>query len=174
MFCVNDSIMYNNIGVCKVTDIRCEKFNNEEILYYILKPVYHDNATIHCPVGSDKVKLRKLLSTEQVTKMIEMMPKAKPNWIENDSMRKEKFSETLKHGNHKDLVQLIKTLYHHRQEKAHAGKKFHLCDEKVLKQAENILYEEFAHVLNIAPDEVVDFIIGMLKKSDTGKQPYEH
>ena len=175
MFCINDSIMYGNTGVCKIIDIRREKFDNEEILYYILKPVYRENdATIYCPVGNDKVRLRKLLSAEEITELIQSMSHTEPEWIDNDHLRRQTFNEILKGGNHQELVQLIKTLDNHRENKIKEGKKFHLSDEKIMKQAEAVLYEEFAYVLNIMPDEVVPFIVDELEKSAKSKRHYEN
>ena len=47
MFKVNDHIIYNNMGVCKVVDIRDEKDINDKVTnFYILKPVYGNNLTI--------------------------------------------------------------------------------------------------------------------------------
>lgn len=43
-----------------------------------------------------------------------------------------------------------------------AGRKFHQADEKLLKEAEKVLHGEFAHVLQIAPEEVAAFIMGEL------------
>ena len=48
-----------------------------------------------------------------------------------------------------ELIKLIRALYFNREEKHRSGKKFYLSDERIMKEAETILHEEFAHVLNI-------------------------
>ena len=45
------------------------------------------------------------------------MPDAQTKWIENEQLRKEKYGEIIRRGDHKELVQLIKTLYYKKQEK---------------------------------------------------------
>ena len=45
------------------------------------------------------------------------------------------------------------------EEQAAKGKKLYKNDEKVMKEAEKMLYEEFAHVLDIRPDQVLPFIM---------------
>ena len=57
------------------------------------------------------------------------------------------------------LVRMIKTLYQHQQKQQRRGKKLHVVDERFMKEAERILYEEFAHVLNIQKEQVVPFIM---------------
>ena len=39
------------------------------------------------------------------------------------------------------------------------GKKMYASDEKLMREAEKLIYEEFATVLNIKPDKVVDYIV---------------
>lgn len=43
------------------------------------------------------------------------------------------------------------------------GKKLYKNDEKVMKEAEKMLYEEFAHVLDIRPDQVLPFIMQQIE-----------
>lgn len=173
VFHVNDTIMYDNIGVCKVEDIRPEKFGQEEVLYYVLKPVVDDRSVIFCPVNSDKLKLRELLSVQEVNALIDIMPDTEAEWIDNDKLRRETFQKTLKAGRPQELVKLIKTLYIHREQKKQEGKKFHTVDEKIMTQAEYMLYGEIAHVLNIKQEKVVEFIADKLDGSGgaTDAQP---
>ena len=106
--------------------------------------------------------MRKILSIGEIHQLIEAMPDAQTKWIENEQLRKEKYGEIIRRGDHKELVQLIKTLYYKKQEKKQEGKKFHVADEKAMKEAERILHGEFAYVLKIKPDDVVPFIMGQI------------
>lgn len=42
-------------------------------------------------------------------------------------------------------------------------KRLHISDESFLKDAEKLLYEEFAHVLNITKDQVLPFIMRQIE-----------
>lgn len=79
-------------------------------------------------------------------------------WIDNDNLRKERYKGILRDGNRQEIMQLIRTLYLHQLKLKEEGKKFHASDDKFYKDAERILYEEFAYVLNISEEEVVPFI----------------
>lgn len=143
MFSINDTVMYGNSGVCTIVDIRPEKLAGKKMTYYILKPAENENMTIYCPVDSDKIRMRKLLTLEEVNRLISIMPDTTVEWIEDDQRRKEAFTAVVKSGDHRDLVKMIKTLYFKREEKLSEGKKFHAADEKIMKDAEDMLYLEY-------------------------------
>ncbi len=168
MYAVNDTVMYGQSGICKITEICDKKFGRETLKYYVLRPVYGDNTVIYCPVDSDKVHIRKLLSADEVVALVREMPAQQGEWIENDNLRKEVQTKILRRGDHKELIALIKTLYRKRTETENSGRRFHRADAEAMAQAEKLLYQEFAQVLDIAPDEVVPFIIGTIEK--TAKQ----
>ena len=92
MFSINDTVMYGNSGVCTIVDIRPEKLAGKKMTYYILKPAENENMTIYCPVDSDKIRMRKLLTLEEVNRLISIMPDTTVEWIEDDQRRKEAFT----------------------------------------------------------------------------------
>lgn len=159
MFQINDMVMHGTSGICKIVDIRAENFRGTQENYYILQPL-HETTTIYCPVEGTKIKLRKLLTVEEIHELIRIMPDAENIWIEHDSTRKERFMAILKGGDYKELICLLKTLYAKREEKKLEGKKFHVADERIMTEAEHMLHGEFAYVLNLQEDEVIPFIMG--------------
>ena len=67
MFKVNDYIMYGTTGVCKIIEIKKEKFlGRQEMEYYILEPVYSKNTVIKIPVDNTTIKMREVLSKEDI------------------------------------------------------------------------------------------------------------
>lgn len=164
MFKVGEYIIYSSTGVCKIEDIRTECFNGTKKSYYILKPVYLNSSTIYTPVGSSEERMKKIISKKDVYKLIQSLPGEKMEWIENDRARKEKYSEIVKLGNRKDLIRLLKTLHQTQREKIATGKRFHCADERIMKEIEKILFEEFALVLDISVKDVPQFIQGELEE----------
>jgi CarD family transcriptional regulator len=104
--------------------------------------------------------MRPALSVEEVFDLIRSMPDADTIWVENVNERKELYKKILLGNDSSALMRLIKTLYLHGQELKNAGKgkKMHVSDERFLKDAENVLYDEFSYVLDIERDEVLPFI----------------
>lgn len=169
MFQVNDTVMYGHSGVCRIVDIRTENFSGEDRLYYVLKPAGNDSSTIYCPVDCDKIPIRRLLSIEEIHALIRALPESEIEWIDNDQLRRERYTEILRRGECLELARLIRTLFLHREKLRQTGKKFHQTDEKLLKEAEKALHGELAHVLHIDPEEVAPFIMGELRERESGE-----
>jgi len=165
MFAINSCVIYNSYGICKITDIRKEKFFGEEKDYYILKPLNNESSTYYVPVdnGSLPIKMKYILTKEEISELIKVIPDEKTKWIPDDRLRSQKFKELLLLNDRKDLIQLIRTLYTRKQEQVAIGKKLMSVDEGVLAKAEKILFDEFALVLNIQPDEVVPYILQQMQ-----------
>ena len=165
MFKIDETILYGNEGVCKIVDIMKRNFRGKEVEYYVLKSVDGPGITIYVPTDNQELisKMKKTLSIEEIYALIHSMPESQLEWIANDNVRKERYKGVLKNGDRQQLVQLIRTLYLHQQKLKQLGKKFHATDEKILKEAEKILYHEFAYVLNIQLEEVVPFICEQLE-----------
>jgi len=164
MFHVNDYLIYGTTDVCQMVGMRTEKLSNGvEKEYYILKPVYEVNSTIFSPVDNGKMKMRRILTVEEVYELFRIVPDDEDDWIDNDRMRMEKFSEILKSGDRRDLVKLIKALHSKRREQIENGKNFRSTDENVMKAAEKLLYNEFALILDIKPGEVARFILEQIE-----------
>lgn len=158
MFKTGETVVYGNSGVCRITDVREETFGPVTQMYYILSPERDARSTFYCPVIQGEAKLRRLLSAEEVGALIRQMPHIETDWVAEDVVRREQFAAMLKSGDHRQIIRLIRTLYRRREEKAAEGKRLHQADERVLNEAQRLLHEEFAHVLDISPEDVVGYI----------------
>ncbi|WP_195516072.1 CarD family transcriptional regulator [Paraclostridium bifermentans] len=152
MFKVDDYIMYGRTGVCKVVDITNEKFiNGEERKYYVLSPIHNNNNTIiKIPLDNTKVPMRKIISKEDVTSLINDMSNMEELWIDDEKKRSNEFKTMLKSGKCEDLIKLISNKRH--------SKKLNKADKEIIKEAERLVNEEFAIILNISPKEVNSYI----------------
>lgn len=168
MFQINDTILYGADGVCVIAEIAKRTFGGKTQEYYVLKPVYSDQATIFVPTQNEKLlaKMRRILSEDEIYDMIQGMPEDELLWIENENERKQAYGEIIRTGDRKAMVRLIKTLYLRQQDLKRNGKKFHACDERFMKDAEKILYHEFAHVLHMEPNQVQPFILSRIQAQE--------
>lgn len=165
MFEINDSVLYGSHGVCKIAEISEQNFGGATKKYYILKPVHNSGSTVYVPADSEALtsKMRRVLSTEEIYSLIRDMPDEELFWVENESERKEHYREVLTKGDRRELIQMIKALYQHQEEQVAKGKKLHVADERFFKDAEKLLYEEFALVLHIKPSQVLPFILEQIQ-----------
>lgn len=164
MFNVNDTILYGTHGICKITDITEQKFNGSANKYYILQPLHNASSTIYVPMDNEKLlaKMRRILSEEEIYELIKAMPDEETSWIENKNERNERFRSIMSSGNRTEIIKLIKVIYQHKEELKAIGKKLHASDEQFFKEAEKIIYDEFALVLNIRYEQVLPFIVDQI------------
>ncbi len=163
MFKINDYIMYGLIGICQVKDIeKVKDRDNLEKEYYILNPIDDENTIIKIPTENKNIRMRLILSKEQVGLLIKEMPEMKIEWIENERERSHDFNLSLKSGKCEEWAKLVKTIHLKRKEKKLEGKKINLADENIMKAAEKLLNEELGMVLNISPKEVSAYILKKL------------
>lgn len=157
---IGEIVLYGTDGVCRIQDITVKKFGKETANYYVLCSLYRGNSMIYVPVGNEKLesKMRDILSKEEIDAIIVSMHEETDIWIENEPLRKIKYKEIITGGDRKSLLCLIKTLYEHRINQEKSGKKMHMTDERFMKDAEKILYDEIAHVMGIEHREVVGYI----------------
>ena len=160
-----DVVIYGAEGVCKVVDITEKKFGNDMIKYYVLEKVGKKESLTYVPANNERSlsKMRHVLSQEELLHLFRDDTQ-KLDWIVKDRDRQKAFKDIILFGNTRDLISVIKTIYIHQQELAAVGKKLHLCDERIIKDAEKIIREEIAYIFEIEKEEVHNFIVQNINK----------
>ncbi|MBQ8276411.1 MAG: CarD family transcriptional regulator [Clostridia bacterium] len=164
-FRVDDTVLYGTEGVCRIAEISEQNFMGEPKLYYVLKPVYAGRSTVFVPLDNEALtaKMRRVLSPEEIYTLIRTMPSEEALSIDDDHARRDHCRAVLNGGDRAAMVGMIKALYLRKQRQETAGRKFHVADEHFLHDAEKILYDEFAHVLQIKRDQVLPFILEQIE-----------
>lgn len=168
MYNVNDVVLYGSQGTCRVTGIIKKDFYGKMVEYYELKPLYDDKSTFFVPTRneSSKSKLRSVLTEEEVRRIIKMLPEEDAVWIENEGMRKEKYREIISGGDSLKLAKVIRALHLYQQRQKLKGRKIHSADEQFLMNAEKVVCSEFAYVLNIGREQVMEIILAHMDSDE--------
>ncbi len=167
MFHVNDVIIYGVQGVCKITGAEEKNLSGKKKTYFVLKPVSDKGSTIFVPMDNALAlkKMRRLLTKDEIHKLIDSMGSEKPVWVENENERKELYKNILVKGHHLELIKMIKAIYTHKKEREAEGKRLHMSDERFFKDAEQILYNEFQYVLDLnCKDDLMSYIFKRIEK----------
>lgn len=160
MFQIGDTVMHPTAGVCKITDIRKEKFGGELRLYYVMQPVYDGaNSRLFVPVDSDKVALRRLLSASQIDAILARVPAVEPQWPADERERRDLFSSLLRTGDHAAIVRMIAQLFTYKEELQKQGKKLHQSDERLLREAQALIHQEFSFALGLEEADTIRYIM---------------
>ncbi len=165
MFELGNVVMHPSAGVCRIADIREEKFTEKKRMYYVLNPIEEMNrSTIYVPVDTEKVQLRKLLTKEEIETVIEKATQNEIEWITNPNFRKAEYTELLHSGDLSKVIALIVCLHKQKVKLFADGKKYPANDERILHEAERKIYQEFSHALKIKKEEIPQYIMNSMKR----------
>ena len=160
MYSVNEKIHYGGSGVCIVQQIATMRFGRTRELYYVLKPVYQNSSVIYVPVENQQLtaKMRPVLTREEVDRLIGEMDAIPTAWEEDPQARRLSFDALLRSNDCRSLIVIIKTLNAQKERRQAEGKTLHVSDEGYLREAQRLLYDEFAGALELQPAEVRAYI----------------
>ncbi len=161
MFELNDVLVYGNNGICRIADIRKERFTaTKEEMYYILSPVFGKQSKLYVPMQNIKLveKLRPVMYKDDLTSMLSAAKQVNVKWNSDDRIRDEEFHSTVAKGLSTELLVLIKNILFHKIELKDKIKKLHASDERMLALSEKIAGEEFAYVMGMDVSEAVAFL----------------
>lgn len=168
MFKSGELIYYGKTGVCEVVDVvaRPNKSAGGSDLYYQLKPFYQ-TCLISVPVDNDKIYIRKIITEDEVYSLIGAIPDMDDTafYCSNLNQLKDHYRQIIDSRDNYELMRLILSVRRKRTEVIANKKKLGAVDEKFLRDAEGLLYGEFAAVLGIDRDDVEGYISKYLEES---------
>ena len=164
MFQVGDQVVYGIHGVCRILELEERTVDRKKIKYFALEPMDQPGARYYVPSENPAAlaKLRHLISREELQALLASDEIRQNCWIPDENQRKLRYRELINGGDRVSLLRMINSLHEHKKEQAAAGRKFHLCDDNFLRDAEKLLNAEFALVLDIRTTEVEGYILRAL------------
>lgn len=165
MFKVNDVVVYGTQGVCQIVGIELQRTAGENKEFFVLKPKSDRGATFYVPTWNEKAwgKMRKVMSRAEIDALIDSMPDRKPVWIANENMRKETYKKLLAGGDQAEILSMVQALYLHRKQREAEGKRLHMSDEYFMKEAEQLLHNEWQYVLNLDKAGLMAYIFSRIE-----------
>ena len=155
-----DQVVYGIHGVCNILDLELRTVDRKKVEYYVLSPMEQPDARFYVPTQNQAAvaKLRPVLSREALDALLVSEEAGQDAWIADENQRKQRYRELINSGDRAALICMVRTLHAHKAAQLACGRKFHLCDENFLRDAEKLLSSEFSLILNIRPDEVGQYI----------------
>lgn len=162
---INDTVLYGTTGVCTVSNIEEKKIGKVTRKYYVLKPVAQSSSTVFVPADNEALlsKMRDVLSAGEIKALIKSIKTAEDIWIDNEEERKLRFNEIVLSGDRLGCLLLIRALKTHQNELSEKGKRLHIADERIMKEAQRLISDEFSFVLKLPYEEIAAFIKAELK-----------
>ena len=167
MFKINDVVVYGSQGVCEIVGIDEKKIDGVIYNYFVLKPKNDNATTFYVPTWNEKAwrKMRKVMTKKDVNVLIDSMPSQTPTWIANENERKETYKKILASGDQAAIISMVQALYLHKKEREAEGKRLHMSDEHFMKDAEQILYNEWQYVLNVDKAGLMAYIFERIESN---------
>lgn len=160
MFQVGQNVAYGIHGVCKIIGTELRRVDRKDVEYFILEPVLQPVSCYYIPTQNPKAlaKLRALISKDELDQLLSSGAEPEYRWNPDENQRKQQYRDMITNAGCAELIDVLHVLYHHKQEQLSAGKKFHLCDENFLRDAERLVAGELAVVLGMAPGDVPEYL----------------
>ena len=166
MYQIGQRVVYGVHGVCCVTDLEERVIDRKKVTYLVLEPVGQGSARFLVPTHNAAAmsKLHAMLTPEELEALMVSETVRKDMWVREDNARKMLYRELISSGDRERLLQMVYTLYLQKARNAQTGKRMHLCDDNFLRDAEKLLVDEIAVVLDLEPEAAKKYIRNKLKE----------
>lgn len=154
MFQIGDVAYYNAYGICTITGIEDREFNGEAQPYYILRSTHYPTLTLYHPVNTDNSQLKKVLSKEEATQLLDSFKQPASDWEDRANTRTQQFKAILNSRDHMQIAQLMNTLSRKKIALEAQDKKLSPQDTQVLQRITPILCDELALALGVSKEQM--------------------
>ena len=159
----NDTVMYGGHGACTLTEITEKNFGGETKDYYVLSPVFSGSSIFYVPLDSEilTAKIHLLNSADDILELISSCRSTE--WVLEDRARQNGLKAMLDGGGTKNFIEAYKMLLEKQAEYKAENKKMRAADERIMKDIERLLFEEFSFSFKITREDIAPFILGELQ-----------
>ena len=149
MLSVGQLVVYGIHGVCKIAGTDVKTVDRKKVEYYVVEPLSQASACFFVPSANPVAvaKLRPILTKQELNALFSDLGNWQDIWVAEENQRKQYYRELISGGDRKSLLSMILALQAHRIAQQEAGRKFHLCDENFLRDAQRLLCMEIAVIL---------------------------
>lgn len=161
-----DRVVYGIHGVCRILDVESRRVDHKTVEYYVLAPCGQSDARYLVPIHNQAAvaKMRTLLTREALEELLASDEVMQDFWIPEENLRKECYRYLVAHGACAELIGMIRSLHQQKQRQLEAGRKFHICDENFLKDAQRLMGAEVAEILCVPLPEAEAYLRARLEK----------
>ena len=160
MYQIGEKVVYGIHGVCTIIELETKIIDRQKVRYYVLEPLEQPGARYYIPTEKPAAvaKLSPLLTRKELDALLEDRKIPEGTWIQDENQRKLRYRELIASGDRPALLAMVRALRLHKVEQLAQGRKFHLCDENFLRDAEKLLCLEFSVVLNLSQQAAASYL----------------
>ena len=159
MFKLGDYVVNSTNGVCKIEEIQSLNLTGENKDYYLLIPPDDISARTFVPVDRAQGRIRPVMDKDHAMELIGQVKALDEVYVEIEKQRDLAYKQAVNSNSPQKLASVYKTTYRRKQGRLIAGKKPNSVDERYLKKAEDLLYNELCFVLQLSKKEVAELLL---------------
>ena len=165
MFETGQWVVYGVHGVCRVAGKEKQLVNRKRTEYLVLEPLAQNESRYYVPTANPAAmaKLREVLSAADLKALLVSEEIRQDCWIADENQRKQYYRDLTSNGDRVSILTMTHCLYRYKEAQLAAGRKFHLCDDNFLRDAEKLLSSEISLVLEKTPEEAREYLRETLK-----------
>ena len=160
MFDIGDWVVYGIHGVCKIIGVEKQMVDHRRKPFFVLQPLASKESRFFLPKDNPTAlaKLRTVLNQQQLQDILTSKEVEDDNWIEDENHRRQYYKDLITHGDRIDILKMVASLHRYKDSLAESGRKFHLCDDNFLRDAEKLISSEVALVMDLPMEEAKQYL----------------
>lgn len=160
MYSVGQTVLYGTNGVCNIADITDKRIGKLCMTYYVLKPIFSKSSTLFVPTSNEQLvsRIRQVKSADEIHEILSSMSEP-GEWNYNKAERIDEFKSIIAQGDCDRIIGLVRLIHKHEKEQNAEGRKLHIADERILKEAEKMACDEISLVIGVSADEALSMIL---------------
>ena len=160
MFEINDKVVHSREGLSTIVN----KVTMGDREYFVVHADKGSGENIYVLITNTANIIRPIMSKEEAIGVLDYIKTVKAEFISNTKQRRDQYKKRLLSGSVQDLAYLATQLYFFNYYNANGQLvKLGPTDVQMLKDAEKILFDEFALSFNIPRDDVREYVENYLK-----------
>ncbi len=165
MYQAGQQVVYGAHGVCTIVGTEARNVDRKTIEYFVLQPVQQPDSRYYVPSHNQNAlaKMRPLMEKDALMALLQSKEIRTEAWIPDENRRKQYYRELITSLDLGAMIRMIHVLRQQRKQLLDTGKKFHLCDENFLRDAQRLLRTELLMVLDIPESELEGYLQNLLE-----------
>jgi len=165
MYKSGEMVVYGSHGVCRVVGTEKQMVDRKRIEFLILEPTQLQESRFYIPTQNPAAmaKVKPVLLRHELAELLSSSVIRQNSWVQEENTRKQLYRDLISSSDRVEILKMVFSLYRFRDQQAAAGRKFHLCDENFLRDAERLLSSEIALVMGVSAEEARDYLRNKLQ-----------
>ena len=161
MFSIGQKIVYKGNGLCIFRGTEEKKMAGHPVSYYLLTPCARPNSSVLVPCANPALveQMRPMLSKTEAKELLSYAATAEERWTESERERTAQFRVLLSEYDRQGLVRIIRVLHRRKLALAEKSRRLYASDEKMLKEAADLLCVELSEALSISSEDAMKQLV---------------